>query len=159
MKSGKGICYDYAALLASMARNSGIPAKLVMGKADAVKTYHSWNEVWLDGSWKIIDTTVDANGAAKKSKQTIYKSAAAYHAEKIYLISPLHPAKQIRIEKTSPQIASRARFAFTSKINGFISIRIFFSSCEYPAIHLPGSSFPLPVGVAMGCFLLLSAVS
>lgn len=57
----KGICYDYASLLASMLRSMGIPAKLVKGYASYnPKVYHAWNEVYIDGEWVVLDPTQDA---------------------------------------------------------------------------------------------------
>ena len=58
---GKGICYDYASLLAAMLRSINVPTKLVKGYASyAPDTYHAWNEVYIDGQWVIIDPTRDA---------------------------------------------------------------------------------------------------
>lgn len=74
--TGKGICYDYASLLASMLRSIGIPAKLVKGYANANPTvYHAWNEVYLNGSWHVIDTTLDASAGMT---DTMFKSASDY---------------------------------------------------------------------------------
>lgn len=60
LNDGKGICYDYAVLFGAMLRSQGIPTKLVKGYRDGIDAYHAWNEVYLDGSWKVIDTTYDA---------------------------------------------------------------------------------------------------
>lgn len=49
MDSGRGICYDYAALMAGMLRSQCVPCKLVMGyvKTDDQKTaYHAWVSVY-----------------------------------------------------------------------------------------------------------------
>ena len=59
LASGKGICFDYAALMACMLRTQGIPAKLVIGYADTV--YHAWNSVLIDGEWQHVDATAEAN--------------------------------------------------------------------------------------------------
>lgn len=56
----KGICYDYASLMAAMKRSEAIPVKLVKGYTTHVDEYHAWNEVYLNGEWHIIDSTVDA---------------------------------------------------------------------------------------------------
>jgi len=56
----KGICFDYAALMACMLRVQGIPTQLVIGYAD--KTYHAWNNVKLDGKWYRYDATFAAMG-------------------------------------------------------------------------------------------------
>ncbi len=56
----KAICYDYTALLAAMKRSEDIPVKLVKGYSTNVDGYHSWNEIFINGEWIIVDTTVDA---------------------------------------------------------------------------------------------------
>lgn len=57
----KGICYDYTSLLAAMLRSIGIPAKLVTGYSSRYPdAYHAWNEVYIDGTWIILDPTLDA---------------------------------------------------------------------------------------------------
>ena len=72
LAEGKGICFDYAALLAAMLRSQGIPAKLAVGYSG--ETYHAWVEVWCDaageaagipiapGEWTLLDPTFLSNG-------------------------------------------------------------------------------------------------
>lgn len=45
--SRKGICFDYASLLASMLRVQHIPTRLVTGYTDI--EYHAWVEIYLEG--------------------------------------------------------------------------------------------------------------
>ncbi len=82
--SKTGICYDYASLMGVMLRSSGIPTKLVMGSTTYVKEYHAWNEIYLDGKWVVVDTTVDA--AYKNAGKTISfaKDASKYSMQKVY---------------------------------------------------------------------------
>ncbi|MDR2570933.1 MAG: transglutaminase domain-containing protein [Oscillospiraceae bacterium] len=71
LKSGKGICFDYAALMTAMLRSQGVPCKLVIGYTG--DDYHAWISVycyedgWLTGAiffdgsnWTIIDPSFDA---------------------------------------------------------------------------------------------------
>lgn len=81
--SGKGICFDYAAVFAAMLRSQGIPAKLVTGYVKPSNGYHAWNEFYIkDKGWfKIndmkfdgqkferVDTTFDST--SKSSKKVI----------------------------------------------------------------------------------------
>lgn len=60
IKELKGICYDYASLLAAMKRSEEIPVKLVKGYSSHVDGYHAWNEILINGEWVVVDTTVDA---------------------------------------------------------------------------------------------------
>ena len=84
LKSGKAICYGYATLYAAMLRSEGIPAKLAMGKSNLVDEYHAWNEVYLNGKWVVVDTTVDAVLSKGAKKTTFNKKASDYVAAKYY---------------------------------------------------------------------------
>lgn len=50
LEDGKGICFDYASLLAAMLRSLGIPTKLVTGYVAPDYLYHAWNEVCVEGT-------------------------------------------------------------------------------------------------------------
>ncbi|ASA25573.1 transglutaminase-like domain-containing protein [Paenibacillus donghaensis] len=84
LTSKKGICYDYSSLFAAMLRSVDIPAKLVMGNTSYVAQYHAWNEVFLDGKWVIIDTTVDAGLGKNGKSNELTKVASKYSAVKFY---------------------------------------------------------------------------
>ncbi|CAM4516814.1 transglutaminase/protease-like cytokinesis protein 3 [Paenibacillus endophyticus] len=83
-KSKKDICYGYAALFAGMLRSLDIPTKLMMGNSEYVDVYHAWNEVYLDGKWVIIDTTVDAGFKKGNKKFEQIKNASKYTVSKQY---------------------------------------------------------------------------
>ena len=68
LETGKGICFDYAALMTAMLRSQQVPCKLVVGYAGSI--YHAWisvwteEEGWIDGAiffdghvWKRMDPT------------------------------------------------------------------------------------------------------
>ncbi|RAV17329.1 transglutaminase-like domain-containing protein [Paenibacillus contaminans] len=83
----KGICYDYAATFAAMARSVGLPTKLVMGyQMDDPDTYHAWNEVYLEETdeWVTIDTTYDAAAVQNGEAAEMIKDAADYTVAKFY---------------------------------------------------------------------------
>lgn len=46
----KGICFDYAALMAAMLRSQGVPTRLICGTVSANDLNHAWNEVYLAGA-------------------------------------------------------------------------------------------------------------
>ena len=71
LQGGQGICTDYAALFAGMARSLNIPTKFVEGRKNDIADLHAWNQVYLSetNEWIIIDTTYDA--ALKKGNKTI----------------------------------------------------------------------------------------
>lgn len=73
LKTGKGICFDYAALMAAMLRAQNIPVKLVIGTVSPKNLSHAWNLVytkekgWIafkiyfsGGQWKLMDATFGA---------------------------------------------------------------------------------------------------
>lgn len=81
----KGICYDYAATFAAMARSAGIPTRMVLGyEASAPDTYHAWNQVLLDGKWETVDTTYDAVRVQNGEETPLFKSAENYTITKFY---------------------------------------------------------------------------
>lgn len=79
-----GICYDFAALLASMLRSQGIPTKLVKGYSDNVDGYHAWNEVYLDGEWITVDTTYDAVLSSIGEMTVMEKNKSEYQVSRFY---------------------------------------------------------------------------
>lgn len=75
LTSKKGICFDYAALLAGMLRSQGIPTRLIVGTVSPSDINHAWNEVYLkdkgwvsvkiqfEGStWNRMDSTFASSG-------------------------------------------------------------------------------------------------
>ena len=76
MSTGKGICFDYAALAASMLRSQGIPTRMIFGYVAPNGLYHAWNMFYTPQSgwvtvsfevkgqdWTRMDLTFSANGA------------------------------------------------------------------------------------------------
>ena len=62
LDTGKGICFDYAVLLAVMLRSRGIPTRMLIGTVTPENLYHSWNSVYLGGKWVWMDPTLDGTG-------------------------------------------------------------------------------------------------
>ncbi len=76
LRTGKGICFDYAALAASMLRSQGVPTKMIFGYVAPKGLYHAWNMFYTEETgwvtvsfdvnvrdWSRIDLTFSANGA------------------------------------------------------------------------------------------------
>ena len=72
---GKGICFDYAAVMTGMLRSLGVPCKLVVGYAG--DAYHAWISVYVEGegwienvvyfdgnSWQRMDPTFASAGSS-----------------------------------------------------------------------------------------------
>lgn len=79
LATGKGICFDYAALAAAMLRSQGIPVKMVFGYVSPDNLYHAWNMFYTEetgwvtvnyqvtaDSWNRLDLTFSANGKDSK---------------------------------------------------------------------------------------------
>lgn len=82
LSSGKGICLDYAALMACMLRTQHIPTRLEVGYAGLA--YHAWISVfikdagWVNGivefdgsSWSLMDPTFAATNSEDDLKEFI----------------------------------------------------------------------------------------
>lgn len=97
LRTKQGICYDYAALFASMTRAQGIPTKLVMGYATADSLYHAWNEVytpqtgWITvqimlkvSGYNTLDATFYAGASNKTSVINNFYNPSYYKVLKVY---------------------------------------------------------------------------
>lgn len=82
LSSGKGICLDYAALMACMLRTQHIPTRLEVGYAGLM--YHAWISVyitdvgWVNGivefdgnSWSLMDPTFAATNSEEELREFI----------------------------------------------------------------------------------------
>ncbi len=82
LRSKKGICFDYAAVMSAMLRSQGIPTKLEVGYSG--EAYHAWistyikesgwvdNIIQFDGnSWTLMDPTLAAGNSADSVKKYI----------------------------------------------------------------------------------------
>lgn len=69
LNSKTGVCGAFAALFAALVRSQDIPVKIVKGEAYTNSGWlsHAWNEVYLDGKWKIVDPTWNATALIKNS--------------------------------------------------------------------------------------------
>lgn len=76
LQSKKGICFDYASLMAAMLRSQSIPTRLEVGYSG--EAYHAWISVylkekgWVDSiiefngnSWSLMDPTLAASNSSK----------------------------------------------------------------------------------------------
>lgn len=91
----KGICFDYAAVMAAMLRSQGIPCKLVVGNAGTA--YHAWintysqTDGWLDGviyfdgaQWKLMDPTFASSGNQSSSVMQFIGDGSNYAPKYLY---------------------------------------------------------------------------
>lgn len=91
----KGICFDYASLMAGMLRSQGVPCKLIVGYAGTA--YHAWINVysaetgWIDAaiyfdgvSWKLMDPTFASSGKQSKEILAFIGDGKNYTAKYIY---------------------------------------------------------------------------
>lgn len=80
----KGVCYDFASTFAAMLRGVSIPTRLVMGNSVNANGYHAWNEVLINGSWVIIDTSYDSQLKQAGRSYSMIKSSSQYSKTKQY---------------------------------------------------------------------------
>ena len=80
LKTGYGICLDYASLAAALLRAQGIPTKMIYGDVGEDDLYHAWNMFYTEetgwvtvdfkikkkNSWYRLDLTFSAGGASMK---------------------------------------------------------------------------------------------
>lgn len=94
LASGKGICFDYASVMASMLRSQNIPTRLEIGYA--AESYHAWISTyitdvgWINGiiefdgkNWTLMDPTFAASSSEKALKKFI-GDGSNYLTEYVY---------------------------------------------------------------------------
>jgi len=78
LEKGKGICFDYAALMTGMLRSQGIPTKLVVDYAG--QAYHAWINVWTEESgW--VDGVIFFDGTTWQRMDPTFASSAGASEE------------------------------------------------------------------------------
>lgn len=95
LATGKGICFDYAALMAAMLRSQGVPVKLVVGYTGSA--YHAWlsvyseEEGWIEGkiyfdgtTWKLMDPTFASSANSSESIMEYIGNGSNYSAKYLY---------------------------------------------------------------------------
>ena len=95
LESKKGICFDYAALMAGILRSQNVPCKLVVGYAG--KSYHAWISVyseeygWVNGAiyfdgenWQRMDPTFADSGNQSESIMKYIGDGSNYTAKYFY---------------------------------------------------------------------------
>lgn len=95
LATGKGICFDYASLMASMLRSQGIPTRLEIGYSN--DAYHAWvsvftkDEGWIGGiiqfdgkSWTLMDPTLAANKKDIKKIKNYIGDGTGYTTKYMY---------------------------------------------------------------------------
>lgn len=89
LKTGKGICFDYASLMTTMLRSQRIPTRLEIGYAGTL--YHAWISVYLeeegwvddyivfDGTeWVLMDPTLVSSAKAETVKKQMENADTYY---------------------------------------------------------------------------------
>lgn len=98
LEAKKGICFDYAAVMAGMLRSQGVPCKLVVGYAGTTNpVYHAWISVWtkengwveqvvyFDGqTWQRMDPTFASSGKQSESIMKYIGDGNNYAAKYLY---------------------------------------------------------------------------
>jgi transglutaminase-like putative cysteine protease len=89
--SRRGVCRDYAHLLATFARAAGIPARLVSAYAFGLDPpdFHALVEVWLDGAWHLADAT------GKAPLEGVVRIAAGRDATDVAFMTSFGPAELV----------------------------------------------------------------
>jgi len=95
LAKGKGICFDYAALMTAMLRSLGIPSRLVIGYAG--EQYHAWIDVysetegWINSiiqfnghKWNLMDPTFASSGKQSADVMKFIGDGKNYSARFLY---------------------------------------------------------------------------
>ena len=76
-----GICFDYSCLFAAYCRSQNIPCYVVDGdKRSNIQYHHTWNRVYLGGSWWQVDTTFDSIQIKEQGQLYGFRKIESYGA-------------------------------------------------------------------------------
>lgn len=99
LKEKKGICFDYAAVMATMLRTQNIPTRMEIGYAliDDEAVYHAWISVyiqdvgWIDDliqfdgkNWSMMDPTLISDSNNSASMRDVVKNKNNYTTKYLY---------------------------------------------------------------------------
>ena len=99
LEKKKGICFDYAAVMATMLRTQNIPTRMEIGYAtiDNEAIYHAWISVyikdvgWIDDliqfdgkSWSMMDPTLISDSHNSSSIREVIKNKNNYTTKYLY---------------------------------------------------------------------------
>ena len=95
LATGKGICFDYAALMTAMLRSQNVPTKLIIGYTG--NAYHAWINVWDEtggwmnatiyfngNEWKLMDPTFASNSNESAAIMAYIGNGSNYQAKYQY---------------------------------------------------------------------------
>lgn len=83
LQDKKGICLDYASLVAGMLRSQDIPCQLVIGYAGS--SYHAWISVWSEeNGWERMDPTFASSGNSSPIVLSYIGDGSNYNPERYY---------------------------------------------------------------------------
>ncbi len=99
LQAQKGICFDYAAVMATMLRTQNIPTRMEIGYAtiDGEAVYHAWISVyiqdvgWIDDlihfdgqNWSMMDPTLISDSNNSSSMRDVIKNKNNYTTKYLY---------------------------------------------------------------------------
>lgn len=99
LDTGKGICFDYAAVMATMLRTQNIPARMEIGYANFTEgaIYHAWISVyikdigWVDDliqfdgeNWSMMDPTLISDSHNSSKMRDFIKDKTNYTTKYLY---------------------------------------------------------------------------
>ena len=92
VESRKGICYDFAHLFAALCRSQNVPCYVVDGTPyDPAKDCHTWNRVYFNGSWWIVDVTYDIIQTKTQNELYGFNNIANRNSyEEMYFITKIY---------------------------------------------------------------------
>jgi hypothetical protein len=103
IENKRAVCAGYAILLDSLAKSIGIPSQIVSGHAlgitsdsplfedsDKIEANHSWNEVYVDNRWVIIDSTWNSQNKYQDGKFERNDSLYTYFDSTLEFLTVTH---------------------------------------------------------------------
>ncbi|MEV7974272.1 transglutaminase domain-containing protein [Cellulomonas sp. NPDC089187] len=91
---GTGVCVSYASAFQALADAAGLDSVMVTGVAVDGGEGHAWNKVWVDGAWRVVDSTWNDSpwvGSERFFLQTDAQAAADRSEDQDWIVDANQP--------------------------------------------------------------------
>ena len=98
LRTGRGICFDYASLTAAMLRSQNIPARLEIGYSGDV--YHAWISVyteetgWIDRLIEFFRRRLDPHGSHAGRRKRQQQRRPEIYGRRFQLHDTVYPLRK-----------------------------------------------------------------
>ncbi|XP_075719722.1 uncharacterized protein LOC142760420 [Rhinoderma darwinii] len=145
LRSRKGVCTGYSSLFEQMCRLAGVPCRSVSGycKGATFKpgqtisgdSDHTWNMVYLEGQWHMLDSTWGAGLVDENLSKFIFQYNEFYFLTHPVLFIGDHYPEETDFQLLEPKVSQKQFEQSVHRRSHFYSLGLIFSQPETAVIE------------------------